>query len=106
MELNNDRAGANFCDAIGKTLKDDLVKDLIDAKYYSLLTDGSTDSGVLEQELIYVLFLNRSGRAEVKFYSIESPDHANPCWIKRRCGTSIHQSWHYRLHKQLVWVER
>lgn len=64
---NNDRATGNFCDATGKTLKDALVKDLVDAKYYSLLTDGSTDSGVLEQELIYVLFLNRSGRAEVNF---------------------------------------
>lgn len=78
----NDRAAAKFCDATGKTLKDDLVKDLVDAKYYSLLTDGSTDSGVLEQELIYVLFLNRSGRAEVKFYGIESPDHANAVGLK------------------------
>ena len=27
---NNDRAAANFCDAIEKTMKDDLVKDLVD----------------------------------------------------------------------------
>ena len=78
----NDRAAANLCDATGKTLKDDLVKDLVDAKYYSLPTDGSTDSGVLKQELIYILFLNRSGRAEVKFYGIESPDHANAVGLK------------------------
>ncbi len=82
MQLNNLKTirttglAANLCDATGKTLKDDLVKDLVDAKYYSLLTDGSTDSGVLEQELIYVLFLKRSGRAEVKFYGIESPANA------------------------------
>ena len=67
MELNNLKTirttglAANLCDVTGKTLKDDLVKDLVDAKYYSFLTDGSTDSGVLEQELIYVLFLKRSG---------------------------------------------
>ena len=80
---NNDRAAANFYDAIGKTMKDDLVKDLVDAKYYSLLTDGSMDSGCLELELnIYVLFLNRSGRAQVKFYGIESPDHANAVGLK------------------------
>ena len=58
-------------------MKDDLVKDLVDAKCYSLLTDSSTDSGVLKQELIYVLLLNKSGQAEEKFYGIESPDHAN-----------------------------
>ncbi len=78
----NDQAAANFCDVTGKTLKDDLVKDLVDAKHYSLLTDGSTDSGVLEQELIHVLFLNKSGRAEVRFYGIESPDHANAVGLK------------------------
>ena len=50
--------------------------------HYSLLTDGSTDSGVLEQELIYVLFLNRSGRAQIKFYGFESPYHANAVGLK------------------------
>ena len=67
MESNNLRAitttePLDFCDATGKTLKDALVEDLVDAKYYSLLTDGSTDSGVLEQ---------------VRFYGIKGPDHAN-----------------------------
>ena len=33
--------------------------------------DGSTDSSVIEQELIYVLFLN-NGTLQVKFFSIES----------------------------------
>ena len=67
---NNDRAAGNFCDATGKTLKDVLVKDLVDAKYYSLLTDGSTDSGVLEQELIHVLVVNRSGRAQARIHTV------------------------------------
>ena len=67
MESNNLRAitttePLDFCDATGKTLKDALVKDLVDAKYYSLLTDGSTDFGVVEQ---------------VRFHGIKGPDHAN-----------------------------
>ena len=58
-------------------MKDNLVKDLVDTKYYVLLTDASTDSGVLEQELIYAIFLNKCGHAEVRFYIIEIPDNAN-----------------------------
>ena len=75
MESNNLRAitttePLDFCDATGKTLKDALVEDLVDAKYYSLLTDGSTDSGVLEQELIHVLVVNRSGRAQARIHTV------------------------------------
>ena len=78
----NDRAAGNFCDAIGKMLKYALVKGLVDAKYYSLLTDGSTDAGVFEQKLIYVLFLNRAGRAEVRFYGVEGPANGNAIGLK------------------------
>ena len=41
------------------------------ACYYSILLDGSTDSSAIEQELIYVLFLN-NGTPQVKFFSIKS----------------------------------
>ena len=33
--------------------------------------DGSTDSSFVEQELIYVLFIN-NGTLQVKFFSVES----------------------------------
>ena len=32
------------------------MKNLLRANYHSILMDGSTDSSVVEQELIYVLF--------------------------------------------------
>ena len=43
------------------------------ARYYSILTDGSTDTSVTEQELIYVMFLNDDGQVNTKFLSIENP---------------------------------
>ena len=46
------------------------------ANYYSILMDGSTGSSVIEQELIYVLFLN-NGTPQVKFFSIESVKSAD-----------------------------
>ena len=39
--------------------------------YYSISMDGSTDSSFVEQELIYVLFIN-NGTLQVKFFSVES----------------------------------
>ena len=44
------------------------------SNYFSLLTDGSTDSAVIEEEVVYLLFLNE-GKPEIKFFSIETPLH-------------------------------
>ena len=67
----NERAAANFVDTCSKILKDELITDLKNANYYSVLMDGSTDSSVIGQVLVYVLFLNK-GVPTVKFSSIES----------------------------------
>ena len=55
----NKRAAANFVDRCGEVLKESFVEDLLRANYYSILVDGSTDSNVIEQELIYVIFFKQ-----------------------------------------------
>ena len=57
-----ERAAASFIDVIGQSMKDSFIKDLLSANYYSVLTDGSTDASILEQEVIY--------EPVVKFFSI------------------------------------
>ena len=57
-EYRTPRATADFIDFIAKEFKDSLKEILVHARYYSILTDGSTDKSVTEQELIYVMFLN------------------------------------------------
>ena len=44
--------------------------------------DGSADSSVTEQELIYVLFFNSKGTPSVKFLSIENVEHAHADGLK------------------------
>ena len=78
----NERAGANFLDTVGETIRESFVNDLRQANYYSILMDGSTDSSIIEQELVYVLFLNKEGRAVVEFFSIESVKNANADGLK------------------------
>ena len=78
----NDRAAAGFTDIVGDIIKESLVKDLNNARYYSLLTDGSTDAAVIEEELVYVLLVNHDGYPVVKFLSIECPEHTNADGLK------------------------
>ena len=56
-----DDTGALFGDFIGKFTLERLKKDLSKVHYYSVLTDGSTDSSVTEQEAMYILFLHDAG---------------------------------------------
>ena len=53
----NDRTTANFTGPIAKVTKDSFAKDLAKACYFYIPISGSTDSGITEEELVYVLFL-------------------------------------------------
>ena len=73
-------------------MKDDLVKDLLSAHYYAILTDSSTDSSILQQEALYVLFLSpSSGLPVLKFLSVESPEHAHADGLKACIEDSFHR---------------
>ena len=72
QSFRNDRCAANLVDTCGQVIKNPIVEDLLRAKYYSVLMDGSTDSGVTEQELIYVLYLSKNEIPEVKCFSVVS----------------------------------
>ena len=49
---------ALFTDYIGGEMKKSLAESVANAKYFACLSDGSTDSSVTEQEVVYVLFLD------------------------------------------------
>ena len=48
---------ALFMDYIGGGIKKSLAESIANARYLACLNDGSTDSSVTEQEVVYVLFL-------------------------------------------------
>ena len=72
-----DRACAVFTDYIRKVTKESFAKDFANARYYSVLSDGSTDSAVIEQEVVYVLYLSKDGVPVVKYLSIESAQNGD-----------------------------
>ncbi|KAK6188185.1 hypothetical protein SNE40_004419 [Patella caerulea] len=66
--INSNQCGI-FIDYHGEYLADKLKKDLCSAKFYSVLTDGSTDSYTIEKEVIYVLYfdpISNPDRVDVK----------------------------------------
>ena len=79
----SDRAAAEFVDCVGKAMKDNFVKDMLNAQYCSILTDESTDASILEQEVLYVLFLSSSGVPVLKFSSVDTPQHAHTDGLKQ-----------------------
>ena len=44
-----DRAAADFTDCITKVKKEDLIKAISKSNYFSLYTDGNTDSAMIEE---------------------------------------------------------
>ena len=72
----NDRVAANFTDSIAKVTKGSFAKNLAKARYFCILSDGSTDSSVTEEKPVYVLFL-LCGKPTLKFLSIEPANNAN-----------------------------
>ena len=69
-------ACAYFADYIGKVMREDLKKLISKANYFSVLSDGSTDSAVTEQETIYVLFICE-GTPVLKYLSIKNAKNAD-----------------------------
>ena len=97
----SDRAAAEFVDCVGRAMKEDFVKDILNARYYSILTDGSTDASILEQEVLYILFLSSSWVPVLKSLSVDTPQHIGitpefkvgkyECW---RCSRKYwHSQW-------------
>ena len=70
-----DRAAAEFSDHISGVMKETLEDDLKNARYYSVLCDGSTDASIKSQELVYVLYLQKDGRATCKLLSVETTEN-------------------------------
>ena len=51
LELG-DKACARFVSSIASDLKSEVYRDIRNTRFVSILSDGSTDQGILEEEII------------------------------------------------------
>ena len=77
----NDASCKMFLHAINETMVNDLVADLHNSSTFSLLTDGSTDSGIIEEEIMFVKYM-KGGVQTTKFLSIQPPETGNGVGLK------------------------
>ena len=52
----NRNSGGVFIDCISDTLADELKQKLLKVNFYSILTDGSTDSAISENEAVFIIY--------------------------------------------------
>ena len=81
-----DDIGAIFGNFIGHCNVDLLKKDLDKINYFSVLTDGSTDASITEQEAMYILLLN-DGVPKAWYFSVESVKNTNAAGIHNSTQT-------------------
>ena len=95
-----DRAAADFTDCIAEVKKEDLIKAISTSNYFSLLPDSSTDSAVIEEEVLYILFLNER-KPEIKFFSIETILHTTAEGPKEAISSAFKRTGMTEFHTKL-----
>ena len=71
-----------FTDCIGKAFEKELVSEINDSKYLSILIDGATDTSVIEKELIFVLFVSKEGKPSIRFLRLKNVQNASAEGLK------------------------
>lgn len=57
-------------------MKTNIKRELASCKYFGALSDGSTDSSMIEEELVYQLYF-KNGEPTVNFLTIETEENTN-----------------------------
>ena len=83
-----DKKCAEFTKYIAHVIRTKLDNDLKNCNYFTCLNDGSTDSSITQQEVIYVLYL-KNGAPKVRYLNIETINVANTPGIVALIGDAF-----------------
>ena len=80
----NNHGCTTFINSIATVIKNETKSDLMqpDVRFCSILFDGSTDKGILEQELIYVRYVGQDGKVKTKYAEIVALEHGHANGVK------------------------
>lgn len=73
----NSDSARTFISEIAKTLRHKFIINIHAANYFSILSDGSTDQSIVEQESIFIKFVGQTGVPETGFVDIVEIEHAH-----------------------------
>lgn len=77
----NDHGCKNLIAAIKDVITHDLKADLNNSAVFSVLTDGSTDTGVIEEEIIFVKYF-KDGLQQTRFLTLQPPEQSSGLGLK------------------------
>jgi hypothetical protein len=77
----NDKKCREFISVIAKMFIEDLGAELKNANAYAILSDGSTDSSVIEEEIIFIRFV-KNGQIYTRFMSLQAAPNAKATGLK------------------------
>ena len=72
---------------MAEDIKGDLRSSIESSRFVSILSDGSTDKGIIEEEIVYVQFVD--GKPHTKLVSVESPNFVDAAGIMTAIQDSI-----------------
>ncbi|KAG5273476.1 hypothetical protein AALO_G00151730 [Alosa alosa] len=72
----NDHSCSTFIQSIAQTMSDELKDKIKSARFFSIITDGSVDRSVQDQEIIYITFLD-NGLPVNNMVNLVTLQHAN-----------------------------
>ena len=78
----NEKMCSQFIASIADVEKEKTKREVRETRFLSLLSDGSTDAGIIEQETVFVRYVDKQGQPWTKFVDIvrlESATAAGVC---------------------------
>ena len=84
----------DFTILIGESMRDDVLVSVRKSRYLAVLMDGSTDSSVVEKELVYVMFIGSDGKVECRFFSVKGCPRCYCFRNKISTSRGFCQVWH------------
>lgn len=87
---DNNHGAREFIAAIAETLQQDATEDIKRSPYISILADGSTDTTIKEQEIVYVRYIS-DGEAKTRFVSLEELNSSDAKGVKEGIDTGLNR---------------
>ncbi|MES9884373.1 MAG: hAT transposon family protein [Sedimenticola sp.] len=78
----NDMACKDFCMSTAEVLKEETTENIKGARFICILADGSTDKGIVEQELVYVRYVDENGELKTRLCEIVDLEHGDAKGVK------------------------
>ncbi len=72
-----DKYCRQFVDVIAETTRETISSEIENSKFFCLMADGTTDRGVIEQEAVYVRYVDQDGEVKTKMADCTALESGN-----------------------------